>query len=137
MKWSGVPFTHICEWKRQSPSSGSSSSYGWIFVVEMVTLGSTSMQNFPLTNSKSEFELASNYGISSHPAMIVWREINECFSKGFFGTRTMFLTIIFPTIDNMEKGFKEKVIFSLLEKFWIEKKPSRILNHFSKVLASI
>jgi hypothetical protein len=34
MKCSGVPFTHIYEWKRHSPSSSSSDSSGWIFVVD-------------------------------------------------------------------------------------------------------
>jgi hypothetical protein len=28
MKWSGVPFIHICEWKRHYPSSSSSRSLG-------------------------------------------------------------------------------------------------------------
>jgi hypothetical protein len=28
IKCSGVPFTHICEWKRRSPSSGSVGSSG-------------------------------------------------------------------------------------------------------------
>jgi hypothetical protein len=54
MKCSGVPFTHICEWKRHSPSSGSSSSPGWSLVVATVALGSTSMIYLPLSGSGSE-----------------------------------------------------------------------------------
>jgi hypothetical protein len=54
MKCSGVPFTHICEWKRHSPSSGSSGSSGWSLVVEMVALGSTSMIHLPLSGSNSD-----------------------------------------------------------------------------------
>ena len=60
MKWSKVPFTHICEWKRRSPSSGSSSSLGWSLVVEMVAPSSTSMIYLPLSGSSSESESASN-----------------------------------------------------------------------------
>jgi hypothetical protein len=48
MKCSRVPFTHICEWKRRSPSSGSSGSPGWSLVVAMVALGSASMIRLPL-----------------------------------------------------------------------------------------
>jgi hypothetical protein len=33
MNCNGEPFTHICEWKRCSPSSGSSGSSFWILVV--------------------------------------------------------------------------------------------------------
>jgi hypothetical protein len=60
MKCSGVPFTHICEWKRRSPSSGSSGSPGWSLVVAMVALGSTSMIHLPLSGSVSESESASD-----------------------------------------------------------------------------
>jgi hypothetical protein len=66
MKCSGVPFTHICEWKRHSPSSSSSDSSGWIFVVAMVALGSASMIHFPLSCSESESESGSNsFSLSS------------------------------------------------------------------------
>jgi hypothetical protein len=41
IKCSGVPFTHICEWKSCSPSSGSSS--GWIVAVVTVEVGYASM----------------------------------------------------------------------------------------------
>jgi len=49
MKCSVIPFTHICDWKRCSPSSYSSGSSSWICVVEMMTLGSTTMIHFPLS----------------------------------------------------------------------------------------
>jgi hypothetical protein len=60
MKCSGVPFTHICEWKRHSPSSGLSGSPGWSLVVAMVALGSTSMIYLPLSSSSSELESTSD-----------------------------------------------------------------------------
>jgi hypothetical protein len=60
MKCSGVPFTHIYEWKRRSPSSGSSGSASWSLVVATVALGSTSMIRLPLSGSGSESESASD-----------------------------------------------------------------------------
>jgi hypothetical protein len=54
MKSSRVPFTHICEWKSRSPSSGLSGSPGWSLVVETVALGSASMICLPLFGSSSE-----------------------------------------------------------------------------------
>jgi hypothetical protein len=60
MKCSGVPFTHICEWKRHSPSSGSSGSPGWSLVVATVALGSASMISLPLYGSSLELESASD-----------------------------------------------------------------------------
>jgi hypothetical protein len=43
MKCNGVPFTHICEWKRCSPSSGSVGSSGWIIVVATMEVGPVSI----------------------------------------------------------------------------------------------
>ena len=43
IKCSRVPFTHICEWKMHSPSSGYVGSFGWIVVVVTVAMGSASM----------------------------------------------------------------------------------------------
>jgi hypothetical protein len=60
MKCSGVPFTHIYEWKRRSPSSGSSGSPGWSLVVATVALGSASMIRLALSSSGSESEPASD-----------------------------------------------------------------------------
>jgi hypothetical protein len=72
MKYNGVPFTHICEWKSHSPSSGSCGSPGWRLVVEMVALGSTSMIYLPLSGSSSESEPASD-------SEAFTSAINECF----------------------------------------------------------
>jgi hypothetical protein len=41
IKCSGVPCTHICEWKSHSPSLGSSS--GWIVAVAKITMGFSSI----------------------------------------------------------------------------------------------
>jgi hypothetical protein len=60
MKCGGVPFTQISEWKRRPPSSRSHDSFGWIFVVGIVPLGSTSMILFPFSYSESNFESRSN-----------------------------------------------------------------------------
>jgi hypothetical protein len=54
MKCNRVSFTHICEWKRCSPSSGSSGYPCWSLVVEPVALGSVSMICLPLSGSDSE-----------------------------------------------------------------------------------
>ena len=43
IKCSGVPFTHIFEWKRRSPSSGSVGSSGWIAAVATIAVGSALM----------------------------------------------------------------------------------------------
>jgi hypothetical protein len=56
MKCSEVPFTHICEWKRCSPSSGSSGTPGWSLVVATMALVSVSMICLPLSSSDSESE---------------------------------------------------------------------------------
>jgi hypothetical protein len=58
MKCSGVPFTHIYEWKRFSPSSGLSGSPSWSLVVETMVLGSTPMICLPLSSFGSESEYA-------------------------------------------------------------------------------
>ena len=67
MNCSREPFTHIWEWKRRSSSSKSYGSSFWIFVVETVVLGSTSIILFPLSfpflGSDSVSEYASHYYI--------------------------------------------------------------------------
>jgi hypothetical protein len=60
MKCSGVPFTHISEWKRCSPSSGLSSSLGSSLVVATMALGSVSMICLPISGFDSESKPASN-----------------------------------------------------------------------------
>jgi hypothetical protein len=74
MKCSGEPFTHICEWKRHSPSSGSLGSLGWTMVVVMVVLRSTSMICFPLSGSNSELEPASDFEVFNSAT-------NNCFER--------------------------------------------------------
>lgn len=59
MNYSGEPFTHICEWKRRSPSSGSSGTIFWILVVAMMALSSTSMIYFPLSVPLSGYDSES------------------------------------------------------------------------------
>jgi hypothetical protein len=58
IKCSGVPFTHICEWKSRSPSLGS--SYGWIVAIAIVAVGSTSMIYLLLLFSESGSKLGFN-----------------------------------------------------------------------------
>lgn len=79
MKCSEVPFTHIFEWNRCSPSSNSSSSFGWIIVVVMVTLGSTPMTHIPLSSYKLKceprydskvFSSPTNYYFEWHPSLL-------------------------------------------------------------------
>jgi hypothetical protein len=57
MKCSGVPFTHICEWKWSSPSLGPSGSSSWIDVVAIVVVGYASMICLVLLFSESEYDL--------------------------------------------------------------------------------
>lgn len=60
MKCSEAPFTHICEWKRCSPSSSYFGSLGWNLVVVTVALVSASMICFQLSRFDSKLEYASN-----------------------------------------------------------------------------
>jgi len=80
MKWIVIPFLDICEWKGCSPSSGSLGSSQWNFVVEMVTLGSASMIHFPLSSSKSRYELTSDSDdfISSNNDCLEWHSSMLC-----------------------------------------------------------
>jgi hypothetical protein len=77
IKCSWVPFTHIFEWKRHSPSSQSSS--GCIVVVGIVAMGSLSMIYILLlffeSRSKSRFDslslsLTTNDCIERHSSML-------------------------------------------------------------------
>ena len=63
IKCNRVPFTHICEWKRCSPSSGFVGSSGWIVAIATIVVASTSMI-YPLpvfleSNSESRFKSLS------------------------------------------------------------------------------
>jgi hypothetical protein len=86
IKCNGVPFTHICEWKKHPPSSGSSGSSGWIVVVPIVALGFASTFCHLLFFSKSEPKLGlesvslsstTNHYFERHSSMffqgILWK----------------------------------------------------------------
>jgi hypothetical protein len=60
MKCNEVPFTHIYEEKRRSPSSSSLGSPGWILVVATVEMGSMSMIRLPFFGFDSESETTSH-----------------------------------------------------------------------------
>jgi hypothetical protein len=55
-----ITFTHICEWRKHSPSSGSLGSLGWSLVVAIVALGSTPMIYLPLSGSDSDSKTTSD-----------------------------------------------------------------------------
>jgi hypothetical protein len=74
IKCSRVPFTHICEWKRHSPSLGSSASFDWIILVVTVTMGSTSMICFLLSLSKSDSKLGLEF-------VSLRSTTNDCFER--------------------------------------------------------
>ena len=71
-KCNGVPFTHICEWKRWSPSSRSVGSFGWIVTVTTIAVGSASMI-YPLPVLS---ELDSELGFGSLYLILA---TNDCF----------------------------------------------------------
>jgi hypothetical protein len=74
IKCSGVPFTHIYEWKRHSPSSGSSGSSSWIVAVTTVAVGSASIICLLLLLSESE----SKSGLNS---VSLSSATNDCFER--------------------------------------------------------
>jgi len=79
MKCSVIPFTHICECKRCSPSSGSSRSYGWICVVATMTLGSASIILFPLSLTMTLGSESESESGSDSEALIL--ATNDCFER--------------------------------------------------------
>jgi hypothetical protein len=72
IKCSGVPFTHICEWKSRSPSLRSSS--GWIVAVGTIAVGYASMIYLLLLFSKS----GSNSGFIS---LSLRSTTNDCIER--------------------------------------------------------
>jgi len=80
MKCNGFSCTHICERKSCSPSYVSSGSSGWIFVVEMVMLGSTSMIFLPWFVSDSDSDPGSDSGtfISVSSDCFAWHSSVLC-----------------------------------------------------------
>ena len=102
IKCSGVSFTHICEWKRHSPSSGSVGSSGWIVAVTKIAVGPASMI-YPLpVFSGSDSESGSAPCIWSRPPMTVLRDIHRCCSRGFCGNHTIFRC---PSLSSHDPSF--------------------------------
>lgn len=114
MNCNGEAFTHIYEWKRRSPSSGSSGSIFWIFVVAMVALGSALMIWFPLLvpllGSNSELEPASNSEAFSSAtsdylarhSLLLWVELlwnSYHFPVSFFVFVVLFFTCDFNRLS--------------------------------------
>jgi len=94
MNYSGEPFTHIWEWKRHSYSFGSLGSYFWIFMVEIVALGSALIVYFPLSFPLSSFDLESEHASDSKAFSSA---TNDCLARHSrcewrsYGTHTTFL----------------------------------------------
>ena len=74
IKCSRVPFTHICEWKRRSPSSGSIGSSSWIAAVATIAVGSASMIYLLPLFSESDYE--SRFG-----SLSLISATNDCFER--------------------------------------------------------
>ena len=86
-KFRGVPFSHICEWKRRSSAFDSSGSSSWIYVVATVAVGSTSMVCLPLSaavalGSKSESRSDSKNLILATNNCFEWHSSVLC--QGFY-----------------------------------------------------
>jgi hypothetical protein len=120
MKCSGVPFTHICEWKRHSPSSGSSGSLGWSLVVATVALGSASMICLPLSGSSSQSQNPHLIQrLSLRPPTTALSDSQQCYAKGSYGscTTSQYLSLSFwcPSFLVAWTGCPDTVhIFSVL-----------------------
>ena len=74
IKFNEVPFTHICEGKRRSPSLGSIGSSGWIVAVATIAVGSASMIYLLPLFSESDSE--SRFGSLSLISIT-----NDCFER--------------------------------------------------------
>jgi hypothetical protein len=111
MKCIGVPFTHISEWKRCSPSSGLSGSPGWSLVVETMALGSNSMIILPLSGSGSTQShiLHLIQRLSLWPPMTALSGSQHCYAKGSYGSHTTsrYLSLSFrcPSLFTAWTGF--------------------------------
>jgi hypothetical protein len=123
MKCSGVPFTHICEWKRRSPSSGSSSSPCWSLVVETMALGSASMICLPLSSYDSESEPASDSEAFTSATSSALSNNQQCYAKGSYGSRTTsrYLSLSFrcPSFLAAWTGCLILSIFALSFVLWV------------------
>ena len=63
MNCGGEKFTHICEWKRSSPSFGSLGLDFWTLVVETVALDSMLIIYFPLSLPLLSFGSESKHAL--------------------------------------------------------------------------
>jgi hypothetical protein len=91
MKCSGVPFTHIYEWKRHSPSSRSYGFSIWIVVVVIVAMGFSSMICLILLFSESNSELRlDSISLSLDTNGCLERHSSDCCGKVFCGSCTTF-----------------------------------------------
>ena len=114
MNCNGEPFTHIYEWKRRSPSFGSSGSFLWILVVATTALGFTSMVCFPFpfpllgSDSGSEhgsdfeaFNLATSDYLVRHSLMLwvglLWN--SHHFPVSFFDFVVLFFSFSFDELS--------------------------------------
>jgi hypothetical protein len=95
IKCSRVPFTHICEWKRCSPSSGSSGSPGWSLVVATVALDSTSMICLSLSSFGSELESASDSEAFSSATNDFFERLSAMLCQGLLWKSHHFLVSFF------------------------------------------
>ena len=92
----GEPFTHICDWKRCSPSSGSFGPSFSILVVAKMALGSASMIYFPfslpLSSSNSGSENASDSSAFSSTT-------KDCLARHSWGCYEIHTTSLCPSLD--------------------------------------
>jgi hypothetical protein len=114
MNCNGEQFTHILEWKRRSTSSGYSGSSFWIFVVETMALGSTSIICFPLSFPLSGFDSESEHAFDSEAfnsatsdflarhSLVLWVELlwySHHFPVSFFGFVVFFFACGFGRLS--------------------------------------
>ena len=112
IKCSEVLFTHICEWKRFSPSSGSVGISGWIVAVATIAVGSASMicplPLFLESDSESGFDslsliLATNDFFERHSSVlcqgILWK--SHYFPVSLFVFPLPFLSFV---LDWLSRG---------------------------------
>lgn len=94
MNCSGEPFTHICEWKRCSPSSRSPGSFFYTLAMATVALGSPSMICFPFSFPLSVLTQGHNmYMIlkpSTQPPATTCFDTHLCYERGSYRTHTTF-----------------------------------------------
>lgn len=81
VKCSGVPFPHICEWNRFSPSLGSHD----FFVRFLWSNGSTRFYIYdPISFISFWIRIWARLFFQAHPTMILSSDIHKCCVYGFF-----------------------------------------------------